>query len=278
MRFVAGQTILDRYVLERVMAVGGMGTVWTAIDADGTPVAVKLVDDATHDPSLVIRLAREAALLARVRHPHVVAMLDHGVVDGQPVLVLELVAGRTLEVVLHERGAVARSLAVTWTEQILAGLGALHAAQVVHRDVKPGNVVVAVEEDFVLKLIDLGVARSLRAGTGRITRDGRTVGSLDYMAPEQMTDAEVDARADIYAAGIVLYEMVAGHRPSSGLRGAMIRMRIPVTPPEAPPHLPPLPPALVDAIMAMLALRPDDRPATAAAAAAALSEAAALLE
>jgi serine/threonine-protein kinase len=259
---------LGRYTLEREVAAGTMGKVWAASDPLGRRVAVKLVsdEDASTDPARRDRLAREARLLARVRHPNVITLLDFGAHDDRhPVLVMELVGGRGLDVVMGERGAVSARLAVQWSEQILSGLSALHGADIVHRDVKPANILVAEGEE--LKVIDLGVARSLRRDTERLTRQGNTVGSLDYMSPEQLGDAAVDARADVYAAGMMLYQMVSGALPSHGLRGAIARMSKPLPPPRAPSHLPALPRALVDVIGAMVSIAPADRPPSAAAAA-----------
>jgi len=270
-RVASGQLVLERYTLEQEIALGGMGAIWTAVDPDGRQVAIKLLAEIADDPNLPARLAREAALLARVKHPNVIGLIDHGVIGrAQPVVVLELVNGRALDVVLRERGALRYALAVDWAEQILAGLGALHAAAIVHRDIKPANVLVTVEDDFVLKIIDLGAARSLRAGTGRITKDGRTVGTLDYMAPEQLADAAVDARADVYATGLVLYQMLTGKAPAPGMQGAMARMVRPLPAPVAPEHLPELPPRLIEAVMTMLAIKPTARPVDAATAAARL--------
>ncbi len=271
MSLAAGQVVLGQYVLEEVIAVGGMGSVWSAVGADGRQVAVKLIDAAAPDVNSATRLAREAALLSRVHHPNVVAMLAHGVVGLTPVIVLELVGGRPLDALLRQRGALSAGLAVDWICQILAGLAALHAADIVHRDVKPANVLVTVEDDFVLKLIDLGAGRSLRAGTEKLTRAGRTIGTIEYMAPEQMADSSVDARADIYAAGMVLYQMLSGHLPMPGVRGAMARMKTPVAPPVLPPDLPPLSPSLSTVLLSMLAIDPAHRPQTALAASAALA-------
>ncbi len=210
---VAGAILLDRYVIERPLGRGGMAEVYAAMDRQlSRRVALKLLGaDLLRHRTARKRMETEAAALGRVRHPNVIEInnvFDH---DGRLVLDLELVEGGTLAARIPP-GGMAVADAVHLMSSILAGLGALHRADLVHRDMKPANILLT--RDGVPKIADLGVARD-DAGH-RPTRTGTTLGTPMYMSPEQIRPnggSALDARADIYACGIVLYEMLTGDPP-----------------------------------------------------------------
>ncbi|MDP5184536.1 Stk1 family PASTA domain-containing Ser/Thr kinase [Blastococcus sp. BMG 814] len=213
---VVGLVLEGRYRLEERVARGGMSTVYAATDLRlHKTVAVKVMaEHLAHDPTFVDRFTREARAAAMLSHPNVVGVSDQGSDQGLVFLVMELVRGRTLRDLLSARGrlTVAESFAVL--EPVLAGLTAAHRAGIVHRDIKPENVLIGV--DGVVKVADFGLARAV-VGTGQTSQTGGVlIGTVAYLSPEQLERGRADARSDIYAAGIVLYEMLTGHPPFGG--------------------------------------------------------------
>jgi serine/threonine-protein kinase len=213
---VVGVVLEGRYRLEERLARGGMSTVYAATDLRlGRTVAVKVMaDHLVHDPTFVERFTREARAAAMLSHPNVVSVSDQGSDQGLVFLVMELVRGRTLRDLLQARGrlTVAETFAVL--EPVLAGLTAAHRAGIVHRDIKPENVLIG--HDGVVKVADFGLARAA-VGSGRTAATGGVlIGTVAYLSPEQLERARADARSDVYAAGIVLYEMLTGHPPFGG--------------------------------------------------------------
>ncbi len=219
-----GAAIGGEYRIERLLGRGGMGSVYEAEStALGRTVAVKVLHGHLADDGVTIaRFQREARAAASVRHPHVVEVLDVGVgPSGAPYLVMEYVRGRSLAETLRDGGPFEPSRAADVAGQILDGLGALHARGVVHRDLKPDNVLLTARQgrsDFV-KLFDFGVATYVE-GVHEATRaqdltpSGRTMGTPYYASPEQIGGSGGrDPRVDIYAVGVLAYEMLTGHRP-----------------------------------------------------------------
>jgi serine/threonine-protein kinase len=211
-----GVVLEGRYRLEERLARGGMSTVYAATDLRlHRTVAVKVMaDHLVHDPTFVDRFTREARAAAMLSHPNVVSVSDQGSDQGLVFLVMELVRGRTLRDLLQARGrlTVAESFAVL--EPVLAGLTAAHRAGIVHRDIKPENVLIG--HDGVVKVADFGLARAT-VGTGRSSATGGVlIGTVAYLSPEQLERGKADARSDIYAAGLVLFEMLTGHPPYGG--------------------------------------------------------------
>lgn len=205
-----------RYQLEEKLGAGAMGTVFRAIDRVLTrPVAVKLQRVPAAAREVVqqrqARFAREAEVMARVRHPSCVQVFDAGMTDdGAPYLVMELVEGEGLDAVIAANpGGVGARQAAAWGQQLAGGLAACHAAGVVHRDVKPSNVMIA--RDGTARLTDFGIARDLDGTT--LTAAGTTVGTIAYMAPEQLNGHDVDGRADLYGLAATLYEATCGVAP-----------------------------------------------------------------
>jgi len=213
---VVGRVLEGRYRLEERLARGGMSTVYAATDLRlHRTVAVKIMaDHLVHDPTFVDRFTREARAAAMLSHPNVVSVSDQGSDQGLVFLVMELVRGRTLRDLLHARGRLTVAEAFAVLEPVLAGLTAAHRAGIVHRDIKPENVLIGT--DGVVKVADFGLARAV-VGTGQTSQTGGVlIGTVAYLSPEQLERGRADARSDIYAAGIVLYEMLTGHPPYGG--------------------------------------------------------------
>jgi serine/threonine-protein kinase len=217
---VAAGTILEgKYRVERLLGAGGMGSVWIAEhQLLGRQVAVKILDaSAKKDPTAVQRFLREAQTAARLRSDHIVDVLDVGLLEGgTPFLVMELLEGETLAARIKRLGRLNQLEAASFVDQLLDGLGAAHAAGVIHRDIKPDNCFITHKNGREhLKLLDFGISKV--AGDPRemrMTKTGVVMGTPYYMAPEQARGSkDVDHRCDLYAAGAILYECVAGRVP-----------------------------------------------------------------
>ncbi len=206
-----GRLLDGRYRVESLIATGGMATVYLGTDTrlDRT-VALKIMHaELANDEDFVRRFVGEARSVARLSHPNVVGVYDQGA-DGRTLyLAMEYVPGRTLRDLLNERGSLGPREALDIMEGVLGGLGAAHAAGLAHRDVKPENVLLT--GDHAVKVADFGLARML-AGTSH-TKTGMLIGTAAYLAPEQVSQGVADARTDVYAAGIMLFEMLTGQQP-----------------------------------------------------------------
>jgi serine/threonine-protein kinase len=210
----AGQLLDGRYRVASSIAHGGMATVYLGVDTrlDRT-VAIKIMHaELAADEDFVARFIREARSVARLSHPNVVAVYDQGSDGRHLYLAMEYVPGRTLRQLLNERGKLSPRESLDIIESVLAGLAAAHQAGIVHRDVKPENVLLA--EDGRVKVADFGLARSM-TGTSH-TKTGVLMGTVAYLAPEQVTANVSDARCDVYAAGVMLYELLTGAQPHTG--------------------------------------------------------------
>jgi serine/threonine-protein kinase len=208
--------LLDgRYAVEARLAHGGMSTVYVATDTRlGRRVAVKVMQPAlAEDPEFVARFNREARAAARLSHPDVVAVYDQGADDGHVFLVMEYVPGSTLRDVIREKGRLSPGETVAVMDHVLAALGAAHAAGLVHRDVKPENVLVT--PDGRVKVTDFGLARAV-AGSSVTGDSGMMFGTASYVAPEQVSGGVADVRSDVYSAGVVLFELLTGVVPFTG--------------------------------------------------------------
>jgi eukaryotic-like serine/threonine-protein kinase len=211
---LTGRMLDRRYHVRSRIAHGGMATVYLATDTRlEREVALKVMHaDLARDAAFVDRFIGEAKSVARLSHPNIVAVFDQGA-DGQYLyLAMEYVPGRTLRALLRERGWLPWQDALALMDPVLAGLAAAHQAGLVHRDVKPENVLITA--DGRVKVVDFGLARA-SAAVGN-TRAGMIIGSVAYIAPEQVTGAATDARSDVYAAGIMLFEMLTGRQPFTG--------------------------------------------------------------
>ncbi len=265
------------YLVVRRVGRGGMGEVYEVEHAElGRRVALKVLHREHHDrPDLAARLREEARLLGRLRHPNLVEVFDLGVTaDGRPWFAMPLLHGRDLREEVLRAGPLAAEAAVALVAQALDGLSVAHAAGLVHRDVKLENLF--LDEDGTLKVLDFGVAKALRAGAAGYTDPGASPGTPRTMAPEQCVCGPVDARTDLYAVGLVLYELVTGRGPFDDLHGDAHALRYAhCTRRPAPPSTMaagPVPPALDAFIARALAKSPAERFQTAAEMAAALRE------
>ncbi|MGZ4627255.1 MAG: PASTA domain-containing protein [Kineosporiaceae bacterium] len=238
-----------------------MATVYKATDGrlDRT-VALKVMHPGlAEDDEFVSRFIREAKSAARLSHPNVVAVFDQGADEGHVFLAMEFVAGRTLRDLLRERGRLSPRHALEMLESVLAALGAAHQAGIVHRDVKPENVLLA--DDGRVKVADFGLARAVSGHTSHTSSTGVLMGTVAYLSPEQVERGVADPRSDVYAAGILLYEMLTGEKPFDGetaIQVAFQHVHDDVPPPSS--RVPGLP-AELDALVARATSRdPDGRP------------------
>ena len=208
---VIGTLINERYRLEEKIGSGGMSSVYRAFDPMLERwVAIKLMHrDISNDPDQLERFRREARAVAQLNHPHVVTVIDAGEDDGAPYIVFEYVEGETLKERIRRLGRLPVSEAVAYAIEIGRALESAHANRLVHRDVKPQNVL--IDRDGRAKVTDFGIARSLEAQG--LTATGRVLGTTDYVSPEQALGREVTGQSDIYSLGIVLYEMLTGETP-----------------------------------------------------------------
>ncbi|MCC6368238.1 MAG: serine/threonine protein kinase [Bryobacterales bacterium] len=202
---------VGRFHVLALVGEGGMGHVYKAHDAElEREVALKaLRPDLAGDPQFVERFRKEAITQARLLHPNIAQFYDLISLDGHLVMVMEFVDGSALDCVIKQKGAFALDEAMSIFLQALDGLDSAHKKSIIHRDLKPANIILG--RDGAVKVMDFGIARAM--GESRMTLTGRIVGTPNYMAPEQVLNKEVDARTDIYAMGIVLYQMLAGVVP-----------------------------------------------------------------
>ncbi|MEU7876889.1 Stk1 family PASTA domain-containing Ser/Thr kinase [Microbispora bryophytorum] len=211
---LVGQVLDGRYRVESRIARGGMASVYLALDVrlDRT-VAVKVMHRSlAEDPQFVRRFIGEAKSVASLSHPNIVQVFDQGTDGANVYLSMEYVPGRTLRDVLRKRGHVPAREALEMVIPVLAALGAAHQAGLIHRDVKPENVLLA--DDGRVKVVDFGLARAIEATNQ--TKTGMMIGTIGYMSPEQVTTGTADARSDVYAAGIMLFELLTGRQPYAG--------------------------------------------------------------
>jgi serine/threonine-protein kinase len=254
----------DRYEIHRRLARGGMAQVYLARDRSlDRPVAVKeLVPEFATDPSFVERFRREAQAAANLSHPNVVGVYDWGAQDGTYFIVMEYVDGPSLSRVLRSDGPFHPRRAAEIAAEVAGGLGFAHSRGVVHRDVKPGNVLLT--RSGQAKVTDFGIARALSSPDEDLTQAGSVMGTATYFSPEQAQGLPVDPRSDLYSLGVVLYELVTGRPPFSGETPLAIAYKH-VQDQPAPPStlMSGLPTSLEAIIMKLLSKRPEDRYASA---------------
>ncbi|MDP3151122.1 MAG: protein kinase [Archangium sp.] len=256
-----GRVIGGRYRLDSRLAAGGMGEVYQATHIElGRKLALKLMRPSlSAEASFVERFRREAMTASRLGHPHIVDIIDSGRSDdGQFYFVMEFLDGKTLSAVI-DQGPVGLPLALELVTQIAQALDVAHRAGVVHRDLKPDNVIVLDRSGgpFV-KLVDFGIAKVVAATDQKLTSHGLIMGTPQYMAPEQAAGLAVDARADVYALGLILFELLTGHPPLIGETPALIMSAHIST--VAPPLPAAFPASLRTLVSRALAKSPAERP------------------
>ena len=259
-----GTVFAGRYEILGTLGKGGMGTVYRALDRErGDEVAVKVLLPAAFDEgtTVTVTLKQEILLARKITHRNVVRTHDLGEADGLRFLTMEYVPGITLRAILDKKGALALAPGLQIAKQLCRGLTAVHEAGIIHRDIKPPNIMVL--PNGVVKLMDFGIARATE-GADPATQGGQAVGTPCYMSPEQAVGGELDARSDIYSVGVVLYELFAGTRPIGGSDpGEILRRHASFEPKHVTMLRPDLPDLLARVLMASLAKSPAQRPPTA---------------
>ncbi|HKT56836.1 MAG TPA: serine/threonine-protein kinase [Microbacterium sp.] len=261
MRPTQGVTFGGRYELESRIAIGGMGEVWEATDhVIGRTVAIKILkDEYMGDPGFLERFRAEARHAALVNHEGIASVFDYGEENGSAFLVMELVPGEALSTILERETSLSSDKTLDVVAQTAAALQAAHAAGLVHRDIKPGNLLIT--PDGRVKITDFGIARI--ADQVPLTATGQVMGTVQYLSPEQASGHPASPATDIYSLGIVAYECLAGKRPFAGESQVAIAMaQINDTPPPLPPTVAE---PVQNLVMAMIAKKPEERPASAAA-------------
>ena len=255
-----------KYRLGKLLGEGGMGSVYEAEHTGlGTTVALKLLNEVfAADPSALTRFRREARAAAAVRHPNIVAVTDAGTdSDGVPFIAMELVSGESLSALLRRERVLSTKDTVVLTQQLLAGLAAAHAKGVIHRDLKPGNVLVETHADGSrqLKILDFGVSKFFRDVAHNVTATGAVVGTPRFMSPEQAKgQSDIDSRVDIYAVGVLVYRMVTGKLPFIGTTQDQIIAQIIAGEAKRPTEVrPDVPLPLEAVIMTAMAPKREDR-------------------
>ena len=264
-----GTILGGRYRVIAELGHGGMATIYRATDTQlGREVAVKVLrPEYLRDPDFGSRFRQEAQNAASLSHPNVVTVYDYGEDPSGPFIVMEYVDGEDLATILRRNGALPPSQASRIGSAVARALAAAHARGIVHRDVKPGNVLIG--RDGRVKVVDFGIARAI--AEAQMTLPGTTLGSVHYFSPEQARGEPATASSDIYALGIVLYEMLTGARPWEGDSAASVALaRLSGPIPDPTTARPATPPDLALVVSTALAREPGDRYASAAALADAL--------
>src|SRR5579859_4590837 len=223
MSTLLGMTLNGRYRLEARIGAGGMSTVYRAMDETlQRRVAIKLMNaEVASDSAQLERFRREARAVAQLNHPHIVGVIDAGEDDGRPYIVFEYVEGETLKERIRRHGRLEIPEAVAYSIEIARALGAAHARHIVHRDVKPQNVL--IDDEGSAKVTDFGIARTMNEEG--LTADGRVLGTTDYVSPEQALGHHVTGQSDLYSLGVVLYEMLTGELPYRGENQVAVAMK-----------------------------------------------------
>jgi len=270
-----GQTLSNRYEIKEILGAGGMGVVFRAYDRElQEAVAIKNLKPEVMDPQSIERFKQEIRLARKISHRNVVRNYDLGESDGMLYITMEYVEGTGLEKLLRQRGMLPIGVALTVVKQLLRALEAAHEMGVIHRDVKPQNIV--VEPNGLVKVMDFGIARLAETkqheGKG-LTAVGVVIGTPQYMSPEQLMGGDLDARSDLYAAGAVLYECLTGKVVfDAPTMAALILAQVEQEPPDPRTINPMVPHDLALIVLKALAKTPEARWQSAAEFSAALDE------
>ena len=254
---LSGQNV-GGFEVDSLLAVGGMGRVYRARAPDGTEVALKLVKtDLAADQVFRKRFDREARIAQQVSHPHVVPVLATGEHEGVPFLAQRFVEGDSLADKIEKDGTLGAAETVKMCEEVASGLDALHENGLFHRDVKPANIL--LDQAGTAYITDFGLAKDTQGSL--LTRPGQALGSMDYMAPEQIRAEQPTAACDVYALGCVLCECVSGKPPFADRQGMRVLWaHLQDDPPDPCAQRSDLPDGLGPAILQALAKAPEDRP------------------
>jgi serine/threonine protein kinase len=250
--------IIGSYKITDKIGEGGMGTVFKGIDVMlDREVAIKMLrPELARQAQIVERFRSEAVTLAKLNHPNIATLYSFQRQNDDFFMVMEYVTGETLDDLIRRKGAMPVDHALSLFCQVLEGMARAHKLVIIHRDIKPANMMLT--EDGSIKVMDFGIARVL--GTARMTRQGNIVGTIEYMSPEAIQGAEVDARTDIYSLGILLYEMLTGRVPFvNDTEYSLMMAQINEPPPPPRAFAPHIPSHIEQAIMRALAKKPDDR-------------------
>jgi serine/threonine-protein kinase len=256
---MVGEVLADRYELEELVGTGGMSSVFRAHDRLlDRKVALKILHQQySGDDEYVERFRREARAVAALSHPNIVTVIDRGEHDDRQFIVFEYVEGENLKRLIERRGPAPVATALQLGMEIARGLSFAHQQGLVHRDVKPQNVL--LNGDGSAKVTDFGIARSLDVQHG-MTQTGTVLGTSDYIAPEQAQGQRVDEHTDVYSLGVVLYELLTAHVPFPGENFVAVAMRhINEPPPSIREQRPDVPPRVEAAVQRAMAKRPEDR-------------------
>jgi serine/threonine-protein kinase len=253
-------TRFGEYEITALIGVGGMGKVYRATAADGTPVALKIVkDDLARDETFRRRFRREARIAQTVHNPHVVPVRDTGELDELPYLAARFIEGTVLEDKLAREGRLGMGVVARICAEVAEGLDALWQAGMVHRDVKPANIL--LDRDETAYITDFGLAKDSEGTV--LTRPGQPLGSMDYMPPEQIRGDPVTGAADTYSLGCVVFECLAGRPPFADREGMRVLWaHLQDAPPDLRALLPDLPGGVADVVARALAKQPEERPAS----------------
>ena len=259
---ISGDTLINtlfdgRYRILRKLGSGGMANVYLAEDEDlGRRVAIKILSERyASDDNFNERFRREAKSAASLSHPNIVSIYDRGDAEGQPYIAMEVIEGRTLKELVLNRGPLPLGLAIGYAKHILGALRFAHRHGIIHRDIKPHNVLLGAEDR--VKVTDFGIAR---AGASQMTEVGSIMGTAQYLSPEQARGAPVAAASDLYSVGIVLYELLTGKTPFNGDTPIEIAMKHLNEAPRPPSeHRAEIPPELDQIVLRALAKDPHDR-------------------
>jgi serine/threonine-protein kinase len=261
-----GQTFAGRYEIKGILGVGGMGVVFRAWDTElGEPVAIKTLkgDAMAGDPALLARFKDEIRLARKITHRNVVRTHDIGEVEGNYYITMEFVEGQSLKHLIQSRGSLPVNVVLTVGKQLCRALEVAHEQGVIHRDIKPQNLI--VEPSGILKVMDFGIAR-LATRTDGVTQAGMAIGTPEYMAPEQLLGGEVDFRVDLYASGCVLFECLTGRTPFvADSPITLVAKQLEEVPPSPASLNSEVPESLALLILRTLSKDPTQRPPSAAA-------------
>ncbi|RKH36225.1 serine/threonine-protein kinase, partial [Corallococcus sicarius] len=260
-------TQLGEFVIQERIGSGGMGVVYRAVHPlIGKQAAIKVLRAELMSPEQAQRLLVEARAVNAIRHPGILDIFNFGTLpDGRPYVVMELLQGRPLADVLRAQGRLDVAMTVWMMDQMLSALGAAHRAGVVHRDLKPANVFLVELPDAAptLKLVDFGIAKVLQSNAGLTQTDGSVLGTPEFMAPEQIRGGTIGPATDLYAVGIMTFQMLTGARPFQGENVQVMFAHVEQAPPRPSSKVEGIPPALDALVLQLLEKDPARRPASA---------------